>query len=172
LIGFTSQWAHSFGCTVIGTAGTPEGEELVLQNGATFVVNHREPNYTQQIMTYTKGKGVDVILEMVANQNLSKDLSMLAFRGRVVVIGSRGSVEINPRDTMSKRSTIMGLLLFNYTPEEKNELDEAHQKALRQGILKPSIGPIYKLVDSPQAHIEVIDRASAAQGKIIIHPWD
>ncbi|KAK1879754.1 Quinone oxidoreductase [Dissostichus eleginoides] len=64
----------------------------------------------------TEGRGVDVILEMLSNVNLSKDLQMVADGGRVAVIGCRGSIEINPRDTMAKESCIMGVALFFATP--------------------------------------------------------
>jgi NADPH2:quinone reductase len=166
------QWAKSFQCKVIGTAGTNEGSDLVLKNGADFVVNHRDADYVDKIMAYTSGKGVDVILEMLANQNLAKDLSMIAFKGRIAVIGNRGTIEINPRDAMSKRATIFGVMLYNYTQEEKNELNEAHQKSLKEGKLKPVIGKAYPLAQVQQGHIDIIAHSGGSHGKLILRPWE
>ncbi|HYR09120.1 MAG TPA: zinc-binding dehydrogenase, partial [Longimicrobium sp.] len=63
--------------------------------------SHREPDYLEQILPLTGGRGVDVVLEMLANVNLDRDLDVLAPRGRVVVIGNRGRVEIDPRKLMT-----------------------------------------------------------------------
>ena len=82
------QMARAGGLTVIGTAGTEKGRKLVLEQGAHHVVDHRKEGYEKEIMALTKGRGVDVILEMLANVNLAKDLTLLALRGRVVVIGN------------------------------------------------------------------------------------
>ncbi|XP_060940415.1 quinone oxidoreductase-like isoform X2 [Limanda limanda] len=110
------QLSRALGLRVLGTAGTPEGMKLVLNNGAHMAFNHREQGYTDKIMEATDGRGVDVIVEMLSNVNLSKDLEMLAYGGRVTVIGSRGPIEINPSDTMAKESSIIGVVLFFATP--------------------------------------------------------
>ncbi len=96
------QLARAAGMHVIGTAGTEEGLELVRTQGAHHGLNHKVPGYLDQIPELTCNHGIDVILEMLANVNLPKDLEILATRGRVVVIGSRGSVEIDPRQAMEK----------------------------------------------------------------------
>src|ERR1035441_4967054 len=96
------QLARNAGLKVISTAGTLKGEELLRQLGAHYVLNHRKPDYLSEIMTITEGLGVDAILEMLANVNLGKDLGILAMNGRVVVIGSRGKVEVDARDARSE----------------------------------------------------------------------
>src|ERR1044072_6787478 len=88
------QLARAAGLRVVGTAG---GRELVLEQGAHDVLDHRAADYLEQLGGLTGGRGVDVILEMLANVNLYRDLGVLAKGGRVVVVGSRGTVEINPR---------------------------------------------------------------------------
>src|SRR5437763_2003796 len=107
------QLARAAGLTVIGTGGTERGRELVKENGAHHVLDHKAADYLDQLMQFTEGRGVDVILEMLANVNLAKDLTVLAPRGRVVVIGNRGAIEINPRDAMGRDATILGMSLFN-----------------------------------------------------------
>src|SRR5437868_5138233 len=106
------QWAKAAGLIVIGTGGTEQGRKLVKEQGADFVLNHRDAQYTDELMKITEGRGVDIILEMLANVNLAKDLTMLAKYGRVVVIGNRGKIEINPRDAMSRDASILGMTLF------------------------------------------------------------
>lgn len=56
-----------------------------------------------------------MIIEMLANVNLSNDLNLLSYGGRVIVVGSRGSIEINPRDTMAKETSIIGVALYSST---------------------------------------------------------
>lgn len=96
------QIARAHGMRVIGTGGTERGIELVRAQGAEVVVNHTHHGYLDEIKKATGGRGVDVIHEMAAHINLDKDLSLLAPRGRVVVIGNRGRVEIDARQAMSR----------------------------------------------------------------------
>ena len=125
---------------VLGTAGTERGRELVREQGAHEVFDHRAADYLAQIMEATSGRGVDVILEMLANVNLGKDLTILAPRGRVVVIGSRGRVEIDARDTMSRDADIRGMVLPNTSPAEMASIHAALVGGLENGTLRPVIG--------------------------------
>ena len=80
------------------------------------MLNHREPGYLDRLKELTGGRGPDVILEHLANVNLDNDLTALAFGGRVVVVGNRGRIEIDPRKTMGKDAAIVGMALWNTTP--------------------------------------------------------
>src|SRR5687768_4049137 len=111
------QLARLIGVTIIGTAGTDQGRQLVREQGAHHVFDHRSGDYLQQLMKLTNDRGVDVILEMLANVNLGQDLTVLARRGRVIVIGSRGKVELDPRDTMSREADIRGMTMNIVTDE-------------------------------------------------------
>ena len=110
------------GIEVIGTGGTERGRMLAVEQGTHHVLDHHAPNYLDQIQPLTLGHGVDVILEMLANVNLDKDLKTLAMGGRIVVIGSRGRVEIDPRDAMmqdasdSRHAPIRRRRLRNHSP--------------------------------------------------------
>lgn len=97
------QLARNAGMRVIGTAGSEEGRGLVLAQGAHHVLNHHEAGYMEQLSQLTCGRGVDVVLEMLANVNLDRDLLAVATGGRVVIIGSRGRVEIDPRNAWGVR---------------------------------------------------------------------
>ncbi|XP_072220003.1 quinone oxidoreductase [Leuresthes tenuis] len=162
------QLSRALGLRVLGTAGTPEGAKLALNNGAHLAFNHREEGYTNKIMEATEGRGVDVVVEMLSNVNLSKDLQMLAIGGRVTVIGSRGPIEINPRDTMAKESCIMGVALFFATPEEKRECAALLYAGMEAGWLRPVVGSQYKLDKAAQAHHDIIESTGAA-GKMILN---
>ncbi|KAM4624618.1 quinone oxidoreductase [Polymixia lowei] len=163
----TCQLSRALGLKVLGTAGTPEGMELVLNSGAHLAFNHREEGYTDKIMEATEGRGVDVIVEMLSNVNLSKDLQMLAYGGRVTVVGSRGPVEINPRDTMIKESSIMGVALFFATPEEKRECGAVLYAGMEAGWLRPVVGRQYPLNMAAQAHHDIIE-CPGASGKMVL----
>ena len=162
------QIARAHGLRVIGTAGTKEGLSLVTEQGAHHAVNHREASYLQQVTDFTGGKGVDLILEMLANVNLDRDLDMLAPRGRVVVIGNRGRIEIDPRKTMGKDADIRGMTLLNASREELAGIHAGLVAGLEQGTLKPVIGREMKLEDAAKAHVAVME--SGAHGKIVLAP--
>src|SRR5213594_4294335 len=112
------QLAVAHGMTVIGTAGTERGRRLVQEQGAHHVLDHTAPGYLDEVMTITANRGVDVVLEMLANVNLAKDLGVIAMRGRIVVIGNRGGIEINPRMAMNKDAAILGMALFHASPTQ------------------------------------------------------
>ncbi|NWY06230.1 QOR oxidoreductase, partial [Nothoprocta ornata] len=163
------QMARAKGLKVLGTAGTAEGMNTVLRNGAHQAFNHREANYVEKIKEYTGTKGVDIIVEMLSNVNLATDLHLLAYGGRVMVVGCRGSIEINPRDTMSKESSIIGVSLFLGTQEEKNECAAAVLDGIEAGWLKPGIGSEYPLENVAKAHEDII-HSSGARGKMVLLP--
>jgi len=162
------QLARTAGLIVLGTTSSPEGEKLVRESGAHHVLNHSSANYTEELMRITNGRGVDVILEMLANVNLGRDLTLLAKFGRVVVIGSRGKVEINPRDTMSRDATIMGMTLFNAPGPELQSIHAGIYAGLECGTLNPVIGQELPLADAAKAHVEVLEGNS--HGKIVLVP--
>jgi NADPH2:quinone reductase len=161
------QLARAAGITVIGTAGSEEGLKLVKQQGAHHVLNHAAEGYLDELMTLTGGRGVDVILEMLANKNLGKDLTVLAKKGRVVVIGSRGPVEINPRDAMGREADIRGLTLFATSEAESGEMHAALVAGLENGTLRPVIAQKIPLAEAARAHLEVM-KPSGALGKIVL----
>ncbi|EDL82539.1 rCG28670, isoform CRA_a [Rattus norvegicus] len=163
----TCQIARAHGLKVLGTAGSEEGKKLVLQNGAHEVFNHKEANYIDKIKTSAGDKGVDVIIEMLANKNLSNDLKLLSCGGRVIVVGCRGSIEINPRDTMAKETSIIGVSLFSSTKEEFQQFAGILQAGIEKGWVKPVIGSEYPLEKAAQAHEDII-HSSGKMGKMIL----
>jgi NADPH2:quinone reductase len=160
--------ARSHGLQVIGTAGTPEGMDLIRQHGAHHALYHRNPEYLFEVMPMTGGTGVDVILEMLANVNLDRDLDVLAPFGRVVVIGNRGTIAIDPRKAMGKDGSILGMTLFNATPQELREIHAGIVAGLENGTLNPVVGREFPLADAARAHVAVME--PGAHGKIVLLP--
>ena len=162
------QLARAAGMTIIGTAGTDEGLQLVKNQGAHQAVNHRSADYQKHILDFTNGTGVDVILEVLANVNLAQDLKLLAYHGRVVVVGSRGNVEINPRDIMTREAAVFGVFLWKVPPAEASEIQSALQSGLENGTLRPVIASELPLGSAPEAHRRIME--PGARGKIVLIP--
>ena len=162
------QLGRAHGCTIIGTGGSDQGRQLLLREGAHHALDHHAPDYLDQLMTLTAGRGVDLILEMLANVNLDKDLTVLAKKGRIVVVGNRGRVEIDPRQTMMRDADIRGMTLMNVTDPELLAIHAALRAALESKVLRPIIDTQMPLADAPRAHREILEGAS--HGKIILTP--
>jgi NADPH2:quinone reductase len=162
------QLARAAGLMVIGTGGTEEGRRLAAEQGAHHVLDHRADDYLGRLSELTGGRGPDVILEMLANVNLNRDLEALAKGGRVVVVGSRGTVEINPRAAMTRDASILGMTLFNVTPQESSSIHAALGAGLAAGTLRPFVGRELPLSEAARAHEDVL--RSGAYGKLVLLP--
>jgi NADPH2:quinone reductase len=160
------QFARALGLHVLGTAGSDKGMELARREGAHQVFNHSKAGYLDEILAATGGRGVNVILEMLANVNLAHDLKLLAQFGRVVVIGNRGEVTINARELMGRRASIRGFTLWAATEAEEREIHAAIFAGLQNGTLHPVVGKEIPLAEAARAHKEVME--SGAFGKIVL----
>jgi NADPH2:quinone reductase len=160
------QLAQAAGLKVGGSAGSAEGEAFLESLGVRYTTNHNAPNYLSDVLGMTCGRGCDIILEMLANENLGRDPQVLAPFGRIVVVGNRGSVEVNPRDWMSRDATVYGMTLFNTTPEQRTHIHHEIRAGLEKGNLKPVIGQEFSLLEAPQAHTAVMQ--SGARGKVVL----
>jgi NADPH2:quinone reductase len=164
----TVQLARAAGMTVFGTGGTEDGRGLVAREGAHHVLDHRAPDYLDELMKLTGGQGVDVIVEMLANVNLDRDLGALARFGRVVVVGSRGRVEIDPRQAIGRDASIHGMTAFNISPADHVSINAALVAGLEAGTLRPVVGKELPLAEAARAHREVME--PGAYGKIVLVP--
>jgi len=161
------QLARAAGMLVTGTAGTDAGMKLVTEQGAQHAVNHATAGYLDELMQLTGGRGFDLIIEMLANKNLQNDLGLLAKKGRVVVVGNRGMIEINPRDAMSREATIRGMTLSAASEGELQEIHAALGTGLENGTLHPVIGTKIPLAEARRAHEEIM-KSSGALGKMVL----
>jgi NADPH2:quinone reductase len=162
------QLARARGLTVIGTASTDKGRRLVTDQGAHHVLDHTAAGYLEECVRLTGGRGPDVIMEMLANANLQKDLGIVAMRGRIVVIGNRGNTEINARLAMNKDAAILGMALTHATPAQLVGIHAALVEGLRNGSLRPVIAQELPLAQAARSHEAVME--AGHHGKIVLVP--
>jgi NADPH2:quinone reductase len=162
------QWAKNAGCRVIGTAGSGDGKRLVKEQGADGVFDHTDEDHFGDIHDFADDRGVDVIIEMLANVNLERDFECLAMFGRIVIVGSRGSLQFTPRQAITKDTTILGMSLFNSSQTDRDEIHGAIYDGLTAGFLSPVVRETIPLAEAPRAHTYVIN--SKAFGKLILIP--
>jgi NADPH:quinone reductase len=162
------QLARAFGLTVFGTASSQKGREVVTREGAHKVFDHSKSGYLDEIMKATGGRGVDIVLEMLANVNLANDLKLLAANGRVIVIGNRGEITINPRDLMGRRGSIRAFTLWAVTAPEEADIHAGLIAGLENGTLRPVVGKELPLAEAARAHKEILEPGAA--GKIVLVP--
>lgn len=157
------------GLNATATAGTEQGRELVRKQGIDAVYDHGTEGYLAQAAEQQTGPhGFDVILEMLSNVNLDNDLDVVARNGRVVVIGSRGRVEIDPRKTMRNDASILGMTLMNSSPEDLAEIHQQLGKGFQGGQLNPVVGKSFPLSEAWRGHEAVME--PGAHGKIVLIP--
>ncbi|HEY7594758.1 MAG TPA: NADPH:quinone reductase [Actinophytocola sp.] len=157
-----TQLARDAGATVIGTAGSPAGAELVRAAGAHHVLDHTSAGYLDELADLAP----DVIVEMLADVNLGHDLEVVARYGRIVVVGSRGSLDFTPRLTMRKEATIHGTALWNATAAESAAALAAVAAKLGSGTLAPVVGDELPLREAAEAHRRVL--APGTRGKLVL----
>ncbi|HEX9893672.1 MAG TPA: NADPH:quinone reductase [Gemmatimonadales bacterium] len=162
----TVQLARAHGCTVLGTAGSDAGLELVRAQGASHALRHGGSDTTAQVLSLTGGRGVDVIVEMLANVNLDRDLGMLAVGGRVLIVGNRGRIEIDPRQTMAKESAILGVMLWHAGDEELAGVHRQIATGFEDGSLTPVVGLVLPLAQAGRAQEIVFE--GGAKGKVVL----
>ena len=162
------QLAKRAGMTVIGSGGSDRGRGLIAQQGADHVVDHTADDYAEEIHRLTDGAGPALILEMLANVNLAADLEIAARYGRIVVIGNRGEITVNPRRMMMKELDVRGVALWNCTPAEVSEIMQDLVAGLAEWSVKPVIGREMPLAEAAASHVAVLE--PGAYGKIVLVP--
>ena len=159
------QMAKALGAVVIGTASSEEGRQLILKMGADHAVGHLSREGLDGLRGLTGGNGPDVIIEFLANVNLALDMEVIARYGRIVVVGSRGPIEINPRLLMGKDSEIRGLGIPNYTAQEYRQSFQVINELMTRGQLLPVVGHHFTLEEANSAHQVILDQKT--RGKLV-----
>ena len=162
------QLAKRAGLSVIGSGGTKRGQELILAEGADHAVDHTADTYLEQVKDLSGGNGPALILEMLANVNLASDLDVVAKYGRIIVIGNRGEITINPRMTMMKELDVRGIALFNADPSVMRDIMADIIAGLEDGSLNPVVGREMPLAEAKESHVAVLE--PGAHGKIVLVP--
>ncbi len=172
-IGVTAiQIAKALGATVLVTAGSDEKCAACLALGADHAINYKSTDFVEAVKTHTGGKGVDVILDMVAGSYVSREVECLAEDGRLVIIAVQGGIkaEFNAGLVLRKRLTITGSTLRPRSLAFKS----AVAAALRQkvwplfdsGAVKPVIHTVFAASDAAAAH--TLMESNQHIGKIVL----
>jgi NADPH2:quinone reductase len=162
------QLARRAGLKVIGSGGTADGLGLIRAEGADLAVDHTANGYLDEVTAFTGGSGPELILEMLANVNLAADMNRVAKFGRIIVIGNRGEITINPRVAMMKELDIRGIALWNAPREQVAPMMKDILAGVAEGTLRPVVGREMPLADAAAAHVAVLQHG--AHGKIVLVP--
>lgn len=160
------QIAKAAGAIVIGTSGTKEGRELILSLGADFALNHITSENKDELLRITNQKGPNVIIEMLANVNLEIDTKVIARNGRVVIVGSRGSIEVTPRNLMRNEAIVTGFTLRNLTKENVQSISREIVDLLKKDAIKPVVGNTFSLEEASKAQEWMMN--SSGNGRTIL----
>jgi NADPH:quinone reductase len=172
-IGTTAiQLAAARGAKVFTTAGSDEKCRACEQLGAARAINYRQDDFVELIQGLTGGRGVDLILDMVGGEYVSRNLSALALDGRLVQIGLMGgdAAPIDFRRILSKRLTVTGSTLRPRSVAEKGQIASALRQEvwplLEQGRVKPIVYRTFPLKEAAAAHR--LMESSEHIGKIVL----
>ncbi len=158
-IGTTAiQLAAAWGARVFATAGSDDKARACERLGAVRGINYRTEDFVEVMRAQTGGKGVDVILDMVAGSYVPRNLDIAALEGRIVVISLLGGsrAEINMGLILTKRLTLTGSTLRARTVAQKAEVADAVHKniwpLLSAGRVRPVIHATFPLAEAAEAH--------------------
>ncbi|MDH4482824.1 MAG: NAD(P)H-quinone oxidoreductase [Rhodoferax sp.] len=172
-IGVTAiQIAKAFGATVIVTAGSDAKCAACTALGADHAINYKTQDFEAEVLRLTQGRGVDVVLDMVAGVYVVKELNCLAEDGRLVIIAVQGGVqtEVNAGLVMRKRLTVTGSTLRVRPVAFKAAIGQALLRQvwpmLADGRVKPVVHAVFAAAHAGQAHAAM--QASDHVGKIIL----
>jgi len=163
------QIARALGANVVGTAGTKDGMDVVSRCGAHHVFNHNHKSYEKKMVDHIGC--FDVIIEHLANINLGHDVQMLKEKARVMVVGCRGGVNINPRHLMMPEASISGVALGTTTPKEWAQMGAAIVAGIESGWVNPVINKEYTMDEVQQVHYDII-HSKGAKGKLVLRVAD
>jgi putative PIG3 family NAD(P)H quinone oxidoreductase len=172
-IGTTAiQLAHAMGARVLATAGSAAKCAVCESLGAEKAINYRESDFVAAIKELTNGRGVDVVLDMVAGDYVQRNIEVLAMDGRLVMIGRQGGVksEIDVMPILRKRLVLTGSTLRTRSVEEKGALARSVQQHVwplfESGAVRVIVHQTFPLQDAAEAHR--LMESSAHVGKIVL----
>ena len=175
-IGVTAiQLAKALGATVIATAGSDVKCAACIALGADHAINYKTQDFQAEALRLTQGRGVDVVLDMVAGAYVAKEVQCLADDGRLVIIAVQGGVqsEINAGLVLRKRLTITGSTLRARPVAFKAAIAASCRQLvwplLEAGHIKAVIHSVFAPADAAKAH--ALMESNQHVGKIVLK-WD
>lgn len=163
------QMAKAIGAVVIGTSSTEEGRQTILDLGADFALDHITEENKEELLTITDGEGPNVIVEMLANANLETDMQIIRRHGRIIIVGSRDTIEVNPRNLMTNEAIVTGMTTTRPTEEEMKEMQHGVIALLKIGVIDPLIGNEFTLDEPVEAHKALMETSGNGRTVFIIN---
>lgn len=165
------QLAKLAGARVITTVGSKEKAERIRPLGADVAINYREQDFAAEVQRLTEGKGVDIIIENVASDNLAKDLAIAARDSRIIVIGTGTGKgpdgHFAVMHALMKDVNILGMSLVN-AGAFIGEMSAALTGMFAEGKLKAIVSKSYPLPEAQQALADLV--AGRVFGKLVLTP--
>lgn len=164
--------AKAFNATVAATAGSEEKRQACLEMGADLAINYRAQDFVEEILKFTAGKGVDVVVDIVGGDYVARNYKAAGMNGRIIQIGIlKGPArELDLMPMLTKRLMHTGSTLRSRSVTEKAEIAEELEREvwplLEQGKLKPRLFRVFPLEEAPLAH--ALMESSAHIGKIVL----
>ena len=172
-IGVTAiQLARAWGATVIVTAGSDEKCAACIELGASHVINYKTQDFVAEVQRITNGRGVDVVLDMVAGDYVAREVECLAEDGRLVIIAVQGGVKssFNAGLVLRRRLTITGSTLRPRSVEFKTAIAQSLRSQvwplIEQGKVRPVIYQTFDAGDAAAAH--ALMESNQHTGKIVL----
>ena len=164
------QWAKALGAKVIGTVSSAEKAELARANGCDHPIVTRDYRFSQQVRTFTAGRGASVIYDGLGQGAVAENFEALAVRGHWVSYGQASGAHESFPDLASKSGTLSQPVLFHYTAERAmlNEIAGNVFAALRDGTLRVEVRHRYPLGAAADAHRDL--EARRTTGSIVLLP--
>ena len=164
--------SKAFGAIVLVTVGSEEKREACLALGADLAINYRTQDFVEETKKFTGGKGVDVVVDIIAGDYVARNYKAAALNGRIVQIGVQNgpAKELNLMTMLTKRLTHMGSTLRSRGVPEKaqiaQELERQVWPLLNEGKLKPLIFKVFRLEEAAKAH--ALMESGTHIGKIVL----
>ena len=169
---FAIQLAAALGARVLTTAGTPEKRELVRELGAEIAIDYREEDFVEVVKEATGGAGADVILDNMGASYLARNVTALADKGRLVIIGMQGGTkaELDINALLRKRGAIIATALRSRPAEDKAAICasvvEHVWPLVADGSVRPMVHATLPLEQAAQAH--ALMESGEHSGKILL----
>ncbi len=166
-----SRWAKSLGATVIGTVGSLAKKEVAVNNLVDHVIALDSEDFVQEVMSFTQGKGINVVYDSVGQTTFDKSTELFPNGGSAVLFGWSSGMPVIDKENLDKKGIKFIRGRFNdywQTLENPNEVVGEVFSAFQAGIFGDIKPTIYALADAAQAHADV--EARKTTGAIIFHP--
>jgi putative PIG3 family NAD(P)H quinone oxidoreductase len=168
---------REFGLRAISTDSGPEKSAAALRFGAERSINYREQDFATEVLAWTAGRGVDVIVDIVGAKYLERNIACLAKDGRLIFIGFLGGSvarELDLFTVIQKRATLTGSTMRSRTPVEKaaitNDLRKHVLPVLAAGRCLPEVHAVFRLDEVAEAHR--LMESGRHIGKIVLRVTD